>query len=141
MKKLTGLLIIGAIAFTSCKQEVKTPEVTKATEMVKEVVKEMAKVQSVSLEQVPGEFVQKELTLEAGTYVFNIANKNVDHEVGFVLAPKGKTDAANHIKAAYVTSPVATGSSSKTKEVVLAKGEYVYFCPLNPTPQYNLTVK
>jgi len=100
-----------------------------------------AKVQTISLEQTPGEFNQKSLSLKEGTYVFDIANKNVDHEVGFVLAPKGKTDQANHIKAAYVTAPVKTGSSSKTNEVTLTKGEYVYFCPLNPTEQYPLVVK
>ena len=25
-----------------------------------------------------------------------------------------------------------------SKKVTLTKGEYVYFCPLNPTPQYTL---
>ena len=93
-----------------------------------------------TLDQTPGEFTQKSLLLKEGTYVFNIVNKNVDHEVGFVLAPKGKTDQENHIKEAYVTAPVKTGSSSKTNEVTLTKGEYVYFCPLNPTPEYRLLV-
>ena len=91
--------------------------------------------------QVPGEFTTKSLELEAGAYQFEIVNKSVDHEVGFVLAPKGKTDAANHIKAAYVTAPVKEGTSSMTNIVNLTPGEYVYFCPLNPTEQYELTVK
>lgn len=98
-------------------------------------------VKTVSLEQTTGEFTQKSLTLSEGTYVFEISNNGVDHELGFVLAPKGKTDEANHIKEAYVTSMVATNSKSKTQKVTLAKGEYVYFCPLNPTPQYTLIVK
>ena len=83
----------------------------------------------------------KSLTINEGTYVFEIANKDVDHNVGFVLAPKGKTDEANHTKTAYVKSPVATGSTSLTNEVTPTKGEYVYFCPLNTTPQYGLVVK
>ena len=100
-----------------------------------------AQVNKVTLAQTDGEFTVKSLTLTPGDYQFEIANHGVDHEVGFVLAPKGKTDQANHIKAAYVTKPVADGMSSMTQTVSLAKGDYVYFCPLNPTDQYNLTVK
>lgn len=98
-------------------------------------------IKTVSLEQTDGEFTQKSLTLSEGVYVFEIANNNVDHEVGFVLAPKGKTDEAHHLKEAYVINPVKTDTKSKTQEVKLAKGEYVYFCPLNPTPEYTLIVE
>lgn len=98
-------------------------------------------VKTVALEQTKGEFTQKQLTLSEGTYVFEIANNGVDHEVGFVLAPKGKTDAAHHIKNAYVTNMVGTNKKEKSKKVTLKKGEYVYFCPLNPTPQYTLRVE
>ena len=100
-----------------------------------------AQVNKINLTQIPGEFTTTSLSLEEGDYQFEIANKGVDHEVGFVLAPKGKTDAANHIKAAYVTAPVKNGASSLTKVVSLEAGNYVYFCPLNPTEQYDLTVK
>ena len=95
----------------------------------------------VALEQTKGEFTQKSLTLSEGTYVFEIENSNVGHDVGFVLAPKGKTGEKHHIKNAYVTSLVKNNKKSKSKAVVLTKGEYVYFCPLNPTPQYTLIVK
>ncbi len=98
-------------------------------------------IKTVSLEQTNGEFTQKAITLSEGTYVFEIANSGVDHEVGFVLAPKGKTDAANHIKDAYVTKTVATNTKQISNEVTLTKGEYVYFCPMNPTPQYHLIVE
>jgi len=100
-----------------------------------------AQVQNVTLTQVPGKFTVKGITLDAGQYQFEIQNDGVDHEVGFVLAPKGKTDQANHIKEAYVTAMVATDSSQKTNVVTLSPGEYVYFCPLNPTEEYSLTVK
>ncbi len=102
------------------------------------VVKEIEKVKLV---QTPGDFIQKGLTLDAGTYQFDIVNDGVDHEVGFVLVPKGKYDPANHIKTAYVSAPVAEGTSSKTGVVTLSPGSYEYFCPLNPTPKYSLTVK
>lgn len=95
----------------------------------------------IKLEQTPGEFTVQGLTLTEGTYIFEIANNGVDHEVGFVLAPKGKTDAENHIKEAYVQNAVANGTTSTSKQVKLTKGKYVYFCPLNPTEQYALTVK
>ncbi len=120
-KLLAFTFILGLISFTAKAQD--------------------AQIKQVKLEQTKGEFTVQSLTLEEGTYVFEIANSGVDHEVGFVIAPKGKTDQANHIKEAYVQSMVKDGTSSKTNEVKLTKGEYVYFCPLNPTPQYNLTVK
>lgn len=97
----------------------------------------------VTLTQIDGDFVVKELKLSEGNYVFNIENDGVDHEVGFVLIKEG-TDASNpknHIKEAYVQTPVATGETESSKEVSLKKGNYVYFCPLNPTPQYKLIVE
>lgn len=100
-------------------------------------------VKKVALEQTKGEFTQKALTLSEGTYVFNIINSNVGTKVGFVLVPKGKSvaDANNHIKSAYVTEVVENNTIGNTNEVTLTKGEYVYFCPLNKTPQYTLTVE
>jgi len=98
-------------------------------------------VKTVSLEQTKGEFTEKALTLSEGTYVFKIANHEVGKNVGFVLAPKGKTTPEHHIKNAYVTAPVKNNTTGSSKEVVLTKGEYVYFCPLNPTPQYTLVVE
>ena len=98
-------------------------------------------VKTVTLEQTKGEFTQKAITLSEGTYIFEIANEDVGHNVGFVLAPKGKTDPKHHIKNAYVTKQVTNNTTGHSKEVTLEKGEYVYFCPLNPTPQYTLTVQ
>lgn len=100
-----------------------------------------AQVEVVNLEQTAGEFTQKNLELAAGEYQFNIANMGVDHELGFVLVPKGKHDQKHHIKEAYVQAPVAAGNSSLTNVVDLKPGEYEYFCPLNPTPKYTLVVR
>ncbi len=120
MKRIIAILVlILGIAFQANAQDVKT----------------------VALEQTKGEFTQKELTLKEGTYVFEISNNAVGHDVGFVLAPKGKVEAEHHIKDAYVTSLVKNNSKSTSKKVTLKKGEYVYFCPLNPTPQYTLKVE
>ena len=98
------------------------------------------RIGQVKLTQVPGAFQIQGLTLGSGNYQFEIVNDGVDREVGFVLVPKGKYDAAHHIKAAYVKAPVAEGTSSMTNVVNLAAGEYEYFCPLNPTDKYSLTV-
>ena len=97
-------------------------------------------VETISLGQVDGAFTVQSLTVGEGKYQFDIANNGIDHEVGFVLVPKGKYDAAYHIKTAYVSQPVADGQTSQTGIVDLKVGEYEYFCPLNPTPKYQLTV-
>ena len=99
------------------------------------------KATTVSLEQTKGVFTQTELRLKEGDYIF--ANNNVGQQVGFVLVPKGK-DASkpeNHIKTAYVTKAVENNTKESSNVTTLAKGEYVYFCPLNHTPQYTLTVE
>lgn len=126
MKKLIAILVL-FVGFSMTTQA--------QNKMMKKNVK------TVSLQQTKGEFTQKSITLSPGTYVFEIENTGVGHDVGFVLAPKGKTDAANHIKNAYVTEVVKNDTKGHSKKVTLKKGEYVYFCPLNPTPQYTLIVE
>lgn len=98
-------------------------------------------VAPIKLGQVPGTFTVKALTVQEGAFQFEIGNEGVNHDVGFVLVPKGKYDATDHITAAYVKAPVSNGSSSMTNIVQLEAGEYEYFCPLNPTPKYSLTVE
>jgi len=98
-------------------------------------------VKTITLEQTPGEFSIQSLTVAPGSYVFDVTNNGIDHAVGFVVAPVGKTDQEHHIQEAYVQKTISDGESSKSKVVTLEKGEYVYFCPLNPTPQYKLVVK
>ena len=100
-------------------------------------------VKTVALEQTTGEFTQKGLTISEGTYIFEIANNAVGTDVGFVLIKKGAdaSNPENHIKTAYVTSVVKDGETQTSSATTLAKGEYTYFCPLNKTPQYTLTVQ
>ncbi len=98
-------------------------------------------VKKVHLEQTKGEFTVKEITLSPGDYIFEVANSGVDHAVGFVVAPEGKTDQEHHIKNAYLKKTIKDGEVATSNTVSLEKGTYVYFCPLNPTPQYKITVK
>ncbi|AWX44341.1 hypothetical protein HME9304_01341 [Flagellimonas maritima] len=99
-------------------------------------------IKTISLEQTPGEFTQKQLTVPQGTYIFDIANNGVGHDVGFVLVKKGGdiSKPENHIQTAYVTQAVKTGTSQTSKPTKLEKGEYVYFCPLNPTATDNTLI-
>ncbi|WP_298237093.1 cupredoxin domain-containing protein [uncultured Algibacter sp.] len=128
MKKVVSILVIVlAFTFNSNAQD----------KMMDKAAK------TIALEQTKGEFVQKALTVSEGTYVFEVANIHAAKEVGLVLVKKGQ-DASkpeNHIKTAYVTQVVKDGETQKTNATTLKKGEYVYFCPLNPTPQYTLTVQ
>jgi plastocyanin len=126
MKKVISILVI-ALAFTLNSNAQDTAKAVK----------------TISLEQTKGEFVQKAITVSEGTYIFEVSNNHAAKEVGLVLVKKGD-DASkpeNHIQTAYVTQVVKDGETQKTKATTLAKGEYVYFCPLNPTPQYTLTVQ
>ncbi len=99
-------------------------------------------VKTIALEQTSGEFTQKQITVSEGTYVFSISNNAVGHNVGFVLVPKGKdlSDPKNHIQTAYVKEQVQTGKTVASNPTKLAKGEYVYFCPLNPTSTDNTLI-
>lgn len=107
--------------------------------MKKDKMMKVEPVKTLALEQTSGEFTQKQITVSEGTYVFEISNNGVGHDVGFVLVKKGKdiSNAENHIKTAYVTEVVKTGASQTSKPTKLEKGEYVYFCPLNPTSTDN----
>ena len=129
MKKVIALFVlVFTVSFTAQAQE--------------KVMKDKM-VKKITLEQTQGEFTQKQLTVSEGTYVFEIDNNNVGGDVGFVLVQKGKdvSNPDNHIKTAYVTKVVDNNTKETSKVTTLKKGEYVYFCPMNPTPQYTLTVK
>ncbi len=80
----------------------------------------------------------KPLVLKPGKYVFRVTNKNVPYPLGFYLR------AANVLKIPF--KPKVSGGGMTTGktleyEIELTPGEYVYSCPLNPTPDYPLIVK
>ena len=124
MKSLLALVVLAVMTHASSEMMVQKEKVIK-------------------LEQVPGEFKTKELKLAAGRpYVFEVKNDGVDYEVGFVITPKGKEkDQNSHVKASYLSKTIKDGEKAQSGTVSLSKGEYVYFCPLNPTPPYTLIVE
>ncbi len=122
MKKLTLLLAVVALTFSSAIAQDQKPEVIKLT-------------------QVEGKFTKKELNLKPGTYIFEVTNKSVDREVGLVVANLNNDGAAgDHIKEGYLSNTIKKGETAQSQTVVLKEGEYKYFCPLNPTPEYTIKV-
>jgi hypothetical protein len=80
----------------------------------------------------------KVIELTPGKYVFRVTNENVPYDLGFWLRGDGL------ISRAALPSVSGGGlSEGATKDYVieLTEGEYVYSCPLNPTPDYKLVVK
>jgi len=79
----------------------------------------------------------KVLKLKLGKYVFRVTNKNVPYELGFWLRGEGLLGRA--------TLPSVSGGgliagATKDYAITLEPGEYLYSCPLNPTPDYRLVV-
>ena len=93
----------------------------------------------INLSQTPGQYEITELNLTAGTYIFEVTNKNVDKELGFYLTPT--SDAKAQIPNSGLESLVGKGQTARTGTVTLTPGTYQYSCPLNPTPHYTITVK
>jgi len=83
------------------------------------------------------------MKLKPGKYVFRVTNRNVPYELGFWLRSKDY-DWKNPVHKLTRTSVSGGGlATGKTKdyEVTLKAGEdYVYSCPLNPTPDYRIVV-
>jgi plastocyanin len=95
-------------------------------------------VQVVKLNQTPGVFDQKTLNLKPGRYIFELTNENVKHDVGFWLR---ESDQKKPLKNSDKGGLIKTGKTVRTGVVELKPGNYTYSCPLNPTPNYKLTVK
>lgn len=97
----------------------------------------------IELIQTTGEFVTHKLSLKPGKYQFRIVNKDVDKELGFVIQ-KAVDQKADVMKTAipnsFTTALVEKGEVQYTGIVELKTGEYVYSCPLNPTPHYTISV-
>ncbi len=85
----------------------------------------------------------KVLRLKPGDYVFRVTNQNVPYALGFWLREEGY-DEASKLKRLLMTSVSGGGLSTgvtKNYEVTLEPGEYLYSCPLNPTPNYRIIVE
>ena len=79
----------------------------------------------------------KVLRLKPGRTIFRVKNTNVPYVLGFWVRGKGL---------GRITLPSVSGGGleiGKTQDYVidLKPGEYLYSCPLNPTPDYPLIVE
>jgi len=79
----------------------------------------------------------KVLRLKPGKYVFKVTNENVPYSLGFWVRGDG---VLNRARLPSVSGGGLTMGKSKDYEIDLKPGEYVYSCPLNPTPDYKLVV-
>ncbi len=78
------------------------------------------------------------LKLKPGKYIFRVKNENVPYDLGFWVRGDGLVNRA--------TLPSVSGGglsigTTKDYEITLKAGEYVFSCPLNPTPDYKLVVE
>jgi len=80
----------------------------------------------------------KVITLKPGKYVFRVTNKNVSYPLGFWLRGDGLL---NRATLPSVSGGGLTTGATKDYVIELKAGEYVYSCPLNPTPDYKLVVE
>lgn len=78
------------------------------------------------------------LELKPGKYIFRVSNRDVPYDLGFWL--RGATLLSRATLPSVSGGGLAMGQT-KDYEVELKPGEYVYSCPLNPTPDYPLVVK
>ncbi len=85
----------------------------------------------------------KVLELAPGDYVFRVSNKNVPYALGFWLREKGYDwrNPLHKLNKVSVSGGGLTTGATKDYAVTLKPGEYVYSCPLNPTPDYRIVVK
>ena len=80
----------------------------------------------------------KPLQLAPGKYVFRVTNRNVPYELGFWLRGDSLLDRA---RLPSVSGGGLTTGKTQDYEIELKPGNYVYSCPLNPTPDYKLVVR
>jgi hypothetical protein len=78
----------------------------------------------------------KPLELKPGKYIFRVTNSNVPYPLGFYLRGKG----IKQVSLPKISGGGLTQGTTKDYEVDLTAGDYVFSCPLNPTPDYPLVV-
>ena len=82
------------------------------------------------------------LTLKAGDYVFRVTNKNVPYELGFWLREHDYSlgNPLHKLTKLSISGGGLSLGTTQDYKVSLEPGEYLYSCPLNPTPNYRLIV-
>ena len=78
------------------------------------------------------------LELKPGKYIFRVTNRDVPYGLGFYLRGDGVLGRAT---LPSVSGGGLTQGATKDYVIELVEGEYVYSCPLNPTPDYKIVVK
>ena len=78
----------------------------------------------------------KPLQLKPGKYIFRVTNSNVSYPLGFYLRGEG----IKKVSLPKVSGGGLTKGTTKDYEITLTAGEYVFSCPLNPTPDYPVVV-
>jgi len=83
------------------------------------------------------------LTLKPGKYIFRVKNENVPYTLGFWLRSHDYNwkNPLHKLTKTSISGGGLTTGASLDYEVELKAGEYLYSCPLNPTPDYKLIVK
>lgn len=97
----------------------------------------------IDLSQTEQEFNVKGLELKEGKYQFRVKNIDVDKDLGFVIQKASDKEGdvmKTAVENSFTTSLIKQGATELTGIVDLKAGEYIYSCPLNPTPQYELHV-
>jgi len=84
-----------------------------------------------------GEREFKVLRLKPGRTIFRVTNSDVPYELGFWLRGRG----LKRLTLPSVSGGGLTEGATKDYVVDLKPGEYLYSCPLNPTPDYPLVVE
>ena len=78
------------------------------------------------------------MKLKAGKYIFRVTNKNVPYGLGFYLRGAG---IVGRVSLPKVSGGGLSLGVTKDYAIDLKPGEYVYYCPLNTTPDYTLIVE
>jgi hypothetical protein len=78
------------------------------------------------------------LTLKPGKYIFRVKNRDVPYPLGFWLRGDG---VINRARLPSVSGGGLVTGKSRDYQIDLKPGEYVYSCPLNPTPDYKIVVE
>jgi len=83
------------------------------------------------------------IALKPGKYIFRVTNKNVPYQLGFWLRESDYQPGSPLHKLSKISVSGGGLTPGVTKDYVvdLKPGEYLYSCPLNPTPDYKLVVK
>ncbi|WP_299414931.1 hypothetical protein [Acaryochloris sp. IP29b_bin.148] len=79
----------------------------------------------------------KPLALKPGKYIFEVTNRDVPYALGFYLRGEG----FNQVTLPKVSGGDLNQGQTQSYEITLKPGNYVFSCPLNPTPDYPVIVQ